>query len=121
MLSNFLIIFACVSASVLFLFAVPRTSPTHSRKESNDFTGAVVAGIGTTYAVLLAFMLSGVWNMFQQAQVNAEQEANDLVNVYRVSARLETAARYKAKGLILQYAKNAIETEFPALDDEMLP
>ena len=32
------------------------------------FTGAVVAVIGTTYAVILAFMLSGVWNLSQQAQ-----------------------------------------------------
>src|ERR1700742_3741113 len=116
MLSNFLIIFACVSASVLFLFAVPRTSPTHSRKESNDFTGAVVAVIGTTYAVLLAFMLSGVWNMFQQAEVNAEQETNDLVNIFRIGAQLQDPTRQAIQDLARSYAQNAIETEFPTMD-----
>lgn len=120
MLVNILIVIACVLGAVGFLFVVTRTSAAHSRKESNDFTGAVVAVIGTTYAVLLAFMLSGVWNMFQEAQVNAEQEANDLVNVYRLSTQLE-APGGQIKGLTLQYAKNAIETEFPALDNEMLP
>ena len=50
--------------------------------------------------------------MFQQAQVNAEQEANDLVNVYRLSAQLEASARDQIKVLTLQYAKNAIETNF---------
>ena len=76
---------ACVLAALAFLFLVTRTSAATSRKESNDFTGAVVAVIGTTYAVILAFMLSGVWNMFQQAEANAEQEANSLVNIWRIS------------------------------------
>lgn len=121
MLINILIVMACVAGAVGFLFAVTRTSPAHSRKESNDFTGAVVAVIGTTYAVLLAFMLSGVWNLYEQAQVNAEQEANDLVNVYRISEQLEAPTQEKIRSLALQYAKNAIEKEFPALNDETLP
>ena len=41
--------------------------------------------IGTTYAVILAFTLAGVWTMFQQAQANEEQEANALVNVFRIA------------------------------------
>ena len=75
MLMNVVIIIAGVSASVLFLFLVTRTSTMLSRKQSNDFTGAVVAVIGTTYAVILAFTLAGVWNMFQQAQNNEEAES----------------------------------------------
>ena len=91
MLSNILIIIACVGAALLFLFLVTRTSTAPSRKESNDFTGAVVAVIGTTYAVILAFTLSGVWSMFQQAQANEEQEANALVNVFRIATQLQDA------------------------------
>ena len=58
-LSNILIIIGCVAAAMAFLFLVSRTSTAPSRKESNDFTGAVVAVIGTTYAVILAFTLAG--------------------------------------------------------------
>src|SRR5271157_4888779 len=89
MLNNTLIILACIGAAILFLFLVTRSSTAPSRKESNDFTGAVVAVIGTTYAVILAFTLAGVWNMFQQAQSNEEQEANSLVNVYRIASQLQ--------------------------------
>lgn len=121
MLTNILIVIACVAAAVAFLFVVTRTSPAHSRKESNDFTGAVVAVIGTTYAVLLAFMLSGVWNMFQQAEINAEQEANDLVNVFRISAQLPQPAGEQLQSLSRQYAQNGISSEFPALQSEALP
>ena len=52
MLINVLIIVACVSGAILFLLLVTRTSTARSRREFNDFTGAVVAVIGTTYAVI---------------------------------------------------------------------
>src|SRR5215472_5060484 len=87
-LINVLIIVACVSSAILFLLLVTRTSTAPARREFNDFTGAVVAVIGTTYAVILAFTLSGVWSMAQQAQANEEQEANALVNVYRIASQL---------------------------------
>jgi hypothetical protein len=74
-LINVLIIVACVSAATLFLLLVTRTSTAPARRESNDFTGAVVAVIGTTYAVILAFTLSGVWSIAQQAQANEESLA----------------------------------------------
>jgi hypothetical protein len=66
MLSSILILLGCSGAALLFLFAVTRLWPHHARKESNDFTGAVVAVIGTTYAVILAFTLSGVWHNFSR-------------------------------------------------------
>lgn len=121
MLSNVLIVMACVGAAISFLHLVTRTSSGPSRKESNDFTGAVVAVIGTTYAVLLAFMLSGVWNMFQQAQINAEQEANDLCNVFRISAQLQGPVRQTIQDLARGYAQNAIQSEFPSMANDQVP
>ncbi len=121
MLNNILIVIACVGAAVSFLHLITRTSSGSSRRESNDFTGAVVAVIGTTYAVLLAFMLSGVWTMFQQAQVNAEQEANDLVNVFRISAQLPEPARGTIENLARSYAQNAIQAEFPSMENNQIP
>jgi hypothetical protein len=120
-ITNLLIVIACVAAATFFLYAVTRTSTAHSRKESNDFTGAVVAVIGTTYAVLLAFMLSGVWNMFHQAQINAEQEANDLVNVYRLSLLLPAPGGPQMQNLLRAYAQHTIQSEFPAMQGQTLP
>lgn len=121
MIANILIVVAGVGAAVVFLYAVTSASPAHRRKESNDFTGAVVAVIGTTYAVLLAFMLSGVWTMSQQAQVNAEQEANDLVNIFRIGANLGDPAGETMRDLARRYAQNAVQSEFPALTKRTLP
>jgi len=107
-------------AALAFLFVVTRTSAAPARKESNDFTGAVVAVIGTTYAVILAFMLSGVWNMFQQAEANEEQEANSLVNIWRVSSSVDAATGQQVQVLCQKYARNALTVEWPAMHDEKL-
>jgi len=118
LLWDILTIAVCIVASLGFLYLVTRTSETHQRKESNDFTGAVVAVIGTTYAVILAFMLSGVWNQFQQAQSNAEQEANSLVNIWRLSENIDPAAGQQVRALSMEYAQVVVTKEWVAMHDE---
>src|SRR5580700_10127023 len=107
-MTDILIIIVCVSGALLFLFLVTRTTTAPSRKESNDFTGAVVAVIGTTYAVILAFTLAGVWAMFQQAQTNEEQEANALVNVFRIATQLKDPNAKPIQQLCVRYVDNAL-------------
>ena len=122
MLSNVVIIIACVGAALGFLFLVTRTSTAPSRKESNDFTGAVVAVIGTTYAVILAFTLSGVWSMFQQAQANEEQEANAVVNVFRIATQLQDANARQIQELCVRYVDNVVDREWSAMEkQQMMP
>ena len=121
MLNNILIIVASVGGALLFLFLVTRSSNAPARKESNDFTGAVVAVIGTTYAVILAFTLSGVWNMFQQAQANEEQEANSLVNVFRIAGQLDDPSAKQIQELCIRYADFALQHEWPAMQNRELP
>ena len=45
MIFNIVIIIAGVTGALVFLFLVTRSTTAPSRKESNDFTGAVVAVI----------------------------------------------------------------------------
>jgi hypothetical protein len=118
LLWDVLIITACVIAALVFLFIVTHWSEAHARKESNDFTGAVVEVIGTTYAVILAFMLSGVWNNLQAAQANAAQEANALVNIWRISSNIDAATSADVQALCLKYAQNALAVEWPAMRDQ---
>ena len=118
MLWDIVIIVACVLGALAFLYLVTRSSAAHRRQESNDFTGAVVAVIGTTYAVILAFMLSGVWNMFQPAQANEEQEANALVNIWRISLQLPASQGESIQALCETYARNVIDREWPAMEHQ---
>ena len=118
MLWDILVIAGSVVAALAFLLLVTRASATNSRKESNDFTGAVVAVIGTTYAVILAFMLSGVWNNLQQAQANEEQEANSLVNIWRLSENIDPVTGREVQDLCQKYSQTVLNLEWPAMEDQ---
>lgn len=117
MIWDIVIIGGCVLAALGFLFVVTRAWEAHARKESNDFTGAVVAVIGTTYAVILAFMLSGVWNNLQAAQTNAEQEANSLVNIWRITGNIDPAIGKEVQELCQKYAQDVVNQEWPDMRD----
>jgi Protein of unknown function (DUF4239) len=119
-LANILIIIGCVVAATAFLFLISRTSTAPSRKESNDFTGAVVAVIGTTYAVILAFTLAGVWTMLQEAQANEEREANSLVNVFRIASQLKDPNAKAIQELCVRYADNALQREWPDMEKQQM-
>ena len=121
MLANIFIIIGCVAGGTAFLFLVTRTSNAPSRKESNDFTGAVVAVIGTTYAVILAFTLAGVWTMFKQAEANEEQEANALVNIFRIARQLNDPNAKAIQELCVRYVDNALQREWPATEKQQMP
>lgn len=114
-LINILIIIACVSAGILFVLLVTRISSAPARRESNDFSGPVLEVIGTTYAVILAFTLSGVWSTAQQAQANEAQEANALVNVFRIASQLQDPNAKRIQDLSVRYADNVLQHEWAAM------
>ncbi len=115
------IIAGSVAAALVFVLLISRLTLAPTRKESNDFTGAVVTVIGTTYAVILAFMLWGVWSLYQGAQANEEEEANDLVNLYRLANQLPEPEKGQIQSVAAQYAHFMLDSEWPALAKGELP
>jgi uncharacterized protein DUF4239 len=109
------IVATSTALAVCTLLLLHRFWPPQVRMAHNDVVGPSVGVIGTTYAVIIAFMLSGVWANFQAAQVNAEQEANCLVNVHRFAERLPPASGGKVQQLAVDYSKAMISEEWPAM------
>jgi hypothetical protein len=110
-----------VSATVLAvstLVLLHKFWPPKLRMAHNDMVGPSVSVIGTTYAVIIAFMLSGVWSEFQAASVNAEQEANCLVNIYRFAERFPASEGAKVQQLAVQYSNAMVSEEWPAMERE---
>lgn len=107
------IIVTCTLVGLLTLFLLHRFWPTESRRPHNDSLGPAVGVIGTTYAVLIAFMLSGVWSDFESAEINAEQEANCLVNVSRLAEGLGEPLRSQIQQMAHDYATIMIKNEWP--------
>ena len=74
--------------------------------------------MGTMYAVIVGFMLWNVWNNFQSAELNAELEANSLVNVYRFAQGLSSAQGTEVQRLARKYADVMLDEEWPAMNKQ---
>jgi Protein of unknown function (DUF4239) len=106
-------------ALALSLLILLRTLwPPALRREHNDLIGWQIGVLGTTYAVIVGFMLWNVWNNFQSAEINAELEANSLVNVYRLSQGLSSTQSAEVQRLARQYADVMLNDEWPAMSKQ---
>ena len=110
------IILACIAGALFALGVLRHYWAPSSRLAHNDVVGPNVSVIGTTYAVLIAFMLSGVWTNLQAARLNAEQEANNLVNIFRFAYQLPADSRTQIQALARGYCSAMISEEWPAME-----
>ncbi len=113
---DLLVILACTIGSTLFLWVLKRFWPLTQRREHNDIIGWQVSVLGTTYAVIIGFMLYAVWTTYQMAELNADGEANCLVSVFRLAGGMPTGEGAQVRALARQYADNAIDQEWPAME-----
>jgi uncharacterized protein DUF4239 len=112
---SIVIVVLMVGGSVAFLGLLRRIWPTEQRVQHNDLIGWQVTVIGTTYAVIIGFMLYAVWSTFELADGNAEAEANSLLNVVRAAQGLPAGEKQKIEDLGRQYVTIMLTQEWPAM------
>lgn len=110
-----LVILAGILAALGLLFVLRNQWTPAKLKETNEISGFYVSTIGAIYAVILAFMLSGVWLEFDAAQVNTEREANCLVSFFRLTNGLPTPQRNRLQELAQAYAEAMVNEEWDAM------
>jgi hypothetical protein len=89
------------------------------RSVHNDVIGWQIAILGTIYAVMIGFMLYAVWNNFQNADTNANNEANNLVNLYRAADGLQEPERDLMQQTARAYATQVIAQEWPTMHNDV--
>src|SRR6516225_8416303 len=102
-----------ISSTVVAAFAVSLLTRMLFNVQQLDLDGALTSSVygtlGTTYAVLLAFVVSGVWQSFSTAGTAVNSEANALTDLLLVigsiSAQRTGATRESAKA----YVQSVIE------------
>lgn len=110
-----------VAASMLFMWVLNRLWPWNKRHAHNDLIGWQLNILGTTYAVILGFMLYTVWTDFGAAELNADNEANSLANLYRVAAGLPDDERGQIQMLARYYANTVINKDWPEMAVNLNP
>jgi hypothetical protein len=112
---DILLIAAAIVVSVGFWWLVRYMWPPERRRVHNEITGWQISVLGTTYAVIVGFMLFAVWSEFEVAEQNAEAEASCLINLYWVASGLPPAQRQGIRALAAEYADVIINDEWPAM------
>jgi hypothetical protein len=112
---DILIVAGTVIASLLFMVGLNLVWPWEGRRSHNDLIGWQLSVLGTTYAVILGFMLYTVWTNFGAADLNTDLEANALVNVYSLAEGLSEPQRSKMQELSRAYADAALQQDWPQM------
>ncbi len=116
------IVIAVVCCALIFRALLERFWPRSSRREHNDIIGWQLGILGTTYAVILGFMIYAVWTNFGLAEVNADAEANAAVNIYRLAEGLPSQQRDEIRSAVRNYIDVVLNKDWPAMNrDDLSP
>ena len=118
---SLIIVVLTVAGSLLFMWTLNRLWPWNKRHAHNDLIGWQLSILGTTYAVILGFMLFTVWTDFGAAELNADNEANALTNVYSLAAGLPDESRGQMQMLARYYANTVLNKDWPAMAADFRP
>jgi hypothetical protein len=118
---NVIIFIVTMTGSMLFMAALNRIWPRELRQVHNELIGWQLNIIGTTYAVILGFMLYTVWTDFVAANLNVDLEASALRNVYRLAEGLPEPQRSQLQLQSRSYAQAVIDRDWPEMARDVIP
>src|ERR1700758_2969998 len=114
---NTLVLLASLVAALVFMALLNRLWSGEKRSVNNDLIGWQLTIIGTTYAVILGFMLYTVWTAYGEAQLNVDLEANALRDLYLTADALPEPQRTQLKLDARAYANAVIDRDWPEMAD----
>jgi len=118
---NIVIVVVALACSLFFMTAVNYYWPPEARRAHNDLIGWQLSVLGTTYAVILGFMLYTVWIDFGSAELNADAEANSVVNLYRLADGLAPNEGARIKVLARAYGDAVVDQEWGDMATNLIP
>jgi hypothetical protein len=118
---NVLILVFVMLASLLLMVGLNRIWPVRTRHAENDLIGWQLSVLGTTYAVVLGFMLYTAWTNFGAAGLNANLEASALRNMFRLAEGLPSPQREQLQTETRAYADAVINQDWPAMARGQMP
>jgi hypothetical protein len=83
--------------------------------EHNDLTGFIFAVVGVIYAVVLGFVVIGVWERFEAAEDRTFDEASSLTIVYHDASAFTNGAQLRSD--LREYVETVINVGWPALQN----
>jgi hypothetical protein len=84
-------------------------------RRHNDVAGYLFSAVGVLYAVVLGFVVVVVWQKYDNAVANVENEVDAVGNLYHVVDAFPPGARAVIRNGLVNYAKIVVFVEWPAM------
>ncbi|HEY9180967.1 MAG TPA: hypothetical protein VIO32_09625 [Candidatus Baltobacteraceae bacterium] len=81
----------------------------------NDVAGPILTLIGTVLAVMMSFMVVGVWQEYDNAAQTVQQEASALSDLHHLADAYPSGVRAQLQNTIDKYIALAVNQEWPAM------
>ncbi|HEY5086897.1 MAG TPA: DUF4239 domain-containing protein, partial [Gemmatimonadaceae bacterium] len=82
----------------------------------NDVASAILQTLGTVLAVMMSFMVAGVWQQYDAAGQNTQVEASALSDLYHLVDALPQPARGELQSEVSSYISLVLHDEWPLLE-----
>lgn len=111
----------CIFGSMVIICLIHHYIPHELRERENAVIVGVSATISLIYGVLTGLIALYLINSISYASDAVQQEANAAANIYRATQWLETPQREEVRAEIKKYLQNAVDTEWPLMNQGQAP
>ena len=112
---GFVFVGLAVAIAVGGLLVVRRFVAHHQLEEHNDVAGFIYAVVGVIYAIVLAFVVIVVWELFRDTEGVVEKEAGSLASLYRQVQIYTSPEQLELRRQIYLYALSVVHDEWPEI------
>ena len=112
----FMLMCLCVSSAVAVgALRLVRPAVKWERIQHNDVAGPVLATIGTVLAVMMSFMVAGVWQEYDQAAQTAQTEAGAISDLHHLAHSFPPNVETRLQAGLDHYATLVVREEWPMM------
>ncbi|MGB8907953.1 MAG: DUF4239 domain-containing protein [Candidatus Cybelea sp.] len=109
------IVAAVVACFVALHAVVQRRLKAEMLRRHNDVAGYLFSAVGVLYAVVLGFVVVVVWQKYDAAVSNVENEVDATGNLYHVVDAFPPARRVAVRDDLRNYVETVVRIEWPAM------
>jgi hypothetical protein len=114
-LGAFAVVALCTALAMLGAWLVDRLVPIESRRRHHEVGSPVFQQVGVMISVLLAFVFSEVWGEYRTAALAINGECASLHGAAMMASAMPYGEGRPVNLAIANYARTAIDTEWPAM------
>jgi hypothetical protein len=111
------VVIAACALSAGLMFAVHAFGSREVLLKDTTRGAGVYAVVGTSFAVLLAFVVLIAFQNYNEGKEGADAEANSVIELFRSAAFFPAEPRRELQGEVVCYARAVIEHDWPAMGD----